>query len=398
MESLKELFKVGSGPSSSHTIGPEKAAMLIKSKYPNNSYRVTLFGSLALTGKGHLTDCVIKKVLGDNTTIIFDYNREVEHPNTMVFDIYDVDKLIATHKFISVGGGSIEGDLVEKRERKDVYPHKTFHEIKKYITENNISLPEYVYRFEGEDIKEFLYSIFNVMGKTLKDGLSKDGLLSGNLHIKRKAKTIYEYKKDGENIEEKKRRHLIAYAYALSEENACGNTVVTAPTCGSSGVVPACLYYLKEEYYLSKEKIIDSLAVAGIIGNVVKENASISGACAGCQSEIGTACSMASAMIAYINNASIDEIETSAEIAMEHHLGLTCDPVSGLVQIPCIERNAVAALRAFDSYQIASYPIYPQKLSFDSVIKTMYITGKDINAKYRETSEGGLAKSELRKN
>ena len=390
MESLRELFKVGSGPSSSHTIGPEKASELIKREYPNMSYKVTLFGSLALTGKGHLTDYAIYKVLGnDKTEVIFDVNTEVNHPNTLRFDICDNEKLVASRTFVSIGGGSIveEGKTIE--EAKHIYPHTTFNEIKEYIKEKNISLPEYVYEVEGEDIKDFLFDIFGVMKNSLESGLEKEGVLPGGLKVKRKAKAILASEVNNE-LNEKKA--ITAYAYAVAEENASGGRVVTAPTCGSSGVIPACIYYFKNKKELSYYEIIDGLAVAGLIGNIVKENASISGAYAGCQSEIGTACSMAAAMIAYLNGLSVTQIEAAAEIAMEHHLGLTCDPVNGLVQIPCIERNSIAALRAFDAAFLASLPIYPQKLSFDNVVKTMLNTGRDINADYKETSKGGLAK------
>ena len=396
MESIRELFKVGSGPSSSHTIGPEKASELIKKEYPNKSYVVTLFGSLALTGKGHLTDYAINKVLGeDNTKVLFDIETKTNHPNTLKFDIYDNEKLIASRTFVSIGGGSIieEGESIP--DSKCIYPHKTLSEIEEYIKEKNISLPEYVYEIEGEDIKDFLFDIYKVMESSLFRGLEKEGIIPGGLKVKRKAKTILESEIDEVN---KDKKLIIAYAYAVAEENASGGKVVTAPTCGSAGVIPSCLYYLRQKRNLSYDKVIDALAVAGLIGNIVKENASISGAYAGCQAEIGTACSMAAAMIAYLDDLKVYKIESAAEIAMEHHLGLTCDPVNGLVQIPCIERNSVAALRAFDAATLAALPIYPQKLSFDSVVKTMLITGKDINEDYKETSKGGLAKTDLRGN
>ena len=394
MESIRELFKVGSGPSSSHTIGPEKASEIIKKEYPNMSYKVTLFGSLALTGKGHLTDYIIYKTLGkENTEVLFDINTKTDHPNTMRFDVYDNDKLIASRTFVSIGGGSIieEGKSLESK--KNIYPHTTFNEIKDYVTEKNMTLPEYVYEVEGEDIKDFLFSIYKVMENTLKKGLEIDGVLPGGLKVKRKAKAIFE-----SDIPEYvgKKNIIIAYAYSVAEANASGETIVTAPTCGSSGVVPACLYYLRQKKELNYTDVIDALAVAGLIGNVVKENASISGAYAGCQAEIGTACSMAAAMIAYLDGLKLYQIEAAAEIAMEHHLGLTCDPVNGLVQIPCIERNAIAALRAFDAVTLATLPIFPQKLSFDSVVKAMLNTGRDINEDYKETARGGLAKTDIR--
>ena len=390
MESIRELFKVGSGPSSSHTIGPEKASEIIKKEYPNMSYKITLFGSLALTGKGHLTDYIIYKTLGkENTEVLFDINTKTNHPNTMRFDVYDKDKLIASRTFVSIGGGTIleEGETLNNK--KNIYPHTTFDEIKEYVTKNNMSLPEYVYEVEGDEIKDFLFNIYKVMDQSLKRGLEVDGVLPGGLNVKRKAKAIFE-----SDIPQYvgKKNIIVAYAYSVAEANASGETIVTAPTCGSSGVVPACLHYLKQKNELSDSEVIDALAVAGLIGNIVKENASISGAYAGCQAEIGTACSMAAAMIAYLDGLKLYQIEAAAEIAMEHNLGLTCDPVNGLVQIPCIERNAIAALRAFDAVTIATLPIYPQKLSFDSVVKAMLNTGRDINEDYKETSRGGLAK------
>ena len=396
MESLKELYKVGMGPSSSHTIGPQKAAEIIKSKYQGKRIEVTLYSSLALTGVGHGTDRVIKRVLGDDTIIHFDIDTPVSHPNTLKFDIYDNNKLIKSHTYVSVGGGSIiEEETGEKVKIENIYPYSKFNDRKKYIAENNMTLPEYVFKFEDEGIKDYLLDIYKTMVSSIENGLKKDGVLPGGLNVKRKAKSIYNLERN-ESSSEKEKRLITAYSYAAAEENASGGVIVTAPTCGASGIVPAAIYYLNEKYHLSNELIVEMLAVAGLFGNIVKDNASISGAYAGCQSEVGTACSMAAAMIAYYKGMALEQIEAAAEIAMEHHLGLTCDPVKGLVQIPCIERNAVATLRAFDAALIASLPIYPEKLSFDSVVKTMFETGRDINSKYRETSQGGLAKVEIK--
>ena len=396
MESLRELYKVGMGPSSSHTIGPQKAAEIIKSKYEGKRVEVTLYSSLALTGVGHGTDRVIKRVLGDDTKIIFDIETKVNHPNTLKFDIYENDQIIKTHTYVSVGGGSIiEEETGEKVKIENIYPYSKFNDIKKYIIENEMTLPEYVFKFEDKEIKKYLLDIYKTMVNSIENGLKKDGVLPGGLNVKRKAKSIYNLARE-ESTSEKEKRLIAAYSYAAAEENASGGVIVTAPTCGASGIVPASIYYLNEKYHLSDEAIVEMLAVAGLIGNIVKENASISGAYAGCQSEVGTACSMAAAMIAYFKGMSLEQIEAAAEIAMEHHLGLTCDPVKGLVQIPCIERNAVATLRAFDAALIASLPIYPEKLSFDSVVKTMFETGRDINSKYRETSQGGLAKIDIK--
>lgn len=396
MESLRKLFRIGSGPSSSHTIGPERASNYIIEDYPlATSYKVTLFGSLALTGKGHLTDKTILKVLGqDRCKIFFDYKSKVEHPNTMRFDVYKDKELIASDTFISIGGGSLIETKRGKQPNVDIYDVNTFNEVKNLMKREGLNLPEVVYKYEDKDIKEYLYSVWNAMEMAISRGLSTDGILPGGLKVHRKAKAIFESANADKCPQEK--RLIMSYAYAVSEENASGGTVVTAPTCGASGIVPACLYNLKNTMNLSKDDIIDALAVAGLIGNIVKKNASISGALAGCQSEVGTACSMAASMIAYLKGLDINHIEAAAEIAMEHHLGLTCDPVKGLVQIPCIERNAVAAMRAIDAADIASLPIYPEKLSFDEVVKTMYQTGRDLKVAYRETAKGGLAKSDLR--
>ena len=393
MESLKELYRIGSGPSSSHTMGPEKASKYILNNYKDaNRFVVFLYGSLALTGKGHLTDYIIKKTLGENrTTINFDYQEKMPHPNTFKVEIYKDEALIDTVYFTSIGGGEI---LINGKKNKEVstpYDFKDFKEICDYAKENNIGLEEVVYRFEDKDIKEYLKKVYETMVESIKRGLSKDGYLPGSLNVKRKAKQIY----DALN-EDSLRDKVIAYAYAVSEENASGNKIVTSPTCGSSGVLPACLYYYENKGY-SIDKIIDALAVAGLIGTTIKENASISGAYLGCQAEVGTACSMAAGALSYLEGGSFEMIDCAAEIAMEHHLGLTCDPVDGLVQIPCIERNAVAALRAIDACKMSLLPIYPEKITFDSVIKTMLETGKDIRENYKETSKGGLALSKIKR-
>lgn len=389
MESLKELYKIGCGPSSSHTMGPQKAAKYIKKKYPQaTNYKVVLFQSLALTGKGHLTDYILKKELGENQTIIsFDFNSIVDHPNTLIIEAYKDNNLIGKHTFISVGGGSLLVDGVNSTKNKSIYPFKKFSEIKRYCEREEITLAEFVYRFDDSDIKIHLNNVLSTMKRSLDDGLNANGVLPGNLHVQRKAKTIFESK----NIDERVRL-ISSFAYAVSEENASGGEIVTAPTCGASGVLPATLLYLQQKFLYSDEQLIDALACAGVIGNIIKTNACISGAFAGCQSEIGSACSMAASATAYLQNESIDVIEYAAEIAMEHHLGLTCDPVDGLVQIPCIERNAVAALRALDAATLAKIAFTSHKVSFDTVVDTMYQTGKDLNRDYRETSIGGLAK------
>lgn len=392
MQSLKELYKIGKGPSSSHTMGPERAARDFLSKHPSAArYRAVLYGSLAMTGKGHLTDYAILCVLPrDRTEVVFDCgDYELLHPNTLVLSAWGEDgQLIGEQTYLSVGGGTvcIAGVPVEKE--KEVYPFANFAEIRAYCEREGITLDEVVFRFESSDIKEHLATVWKSMKQTIERGLVKTGELPGSLHVERKAATLYRAirKNDGDVM-----RRICSYAYATAEENASGGTIVTAPTCGASGVLPAVLLYLSKRHNLSDETIIAALAVAGLFGNVVKKNASISGAEAGCQAEIGTATAMAAAAACRILGYSIEETEYAAEIALEHQLGLTCDPIRGYVQIPCIERNAVAAMRALDSADLAHVLSGTRKISFDLIVDTMYQTGKDMNARYRETSEGGLA-------
>lgn len=397
MESLKQLYKVGHGPSSSHTMGPESACRYVLETYKDaTKVVVTLFGSLALTGKGHLTDYIIYKTLESvEAEVKFNYYDPCKHPNTMVFEIYNKNnELIDTLEVYSVGGGSIEiKGQNTKIVKEKVYPFKSFDEIKDYCTKNNMSLADVVYKFDKPDIKEYLDNIFEVMRSAIKDGLAVEGKLPGGLEVLRKANQIYSSVTFNESDSFKQLKFVSGYAYAVSEQNASGGLIVTAPTCGASGVLPAVIFYLNRQCNVPKEKLIDALAVAGLIGNIIKRNASISGAFAGCQSEVGSACSMAAAAVAYIHGQEMSQIEYAAEIALEHHLGLTCDPVNGLVQIPCIERNAVAALRAIDAANLAFVLSGTRKISFDTVVKTMYETGKDLHKKYKETSIGGLAKN-----
>lgn len=399
MQSLKELYKIGVGPSSSHTMGPKKAVELFKNTYKYaTKFKVILYGSLALTGKGHLTDYIIGKVLdGYEHEIIFDENMKCEvHPNTFDIFAYKNDELIDFWRVYSVGGGTFKVEGKESIEVPHIYKEKNWAEVMAYCKEKNIDLYDYVCEVEGEDITDFLYEIWNSMQNTIKQGLSKTGIVPGRLKLQRRAKSIYEKKLDNENDSLRRTRLLSSYAYATSEENSCGGTIVTAPTCGASGVLPAVLYYMKNEYNIDDNKIVKSLAVAGVIGNIIKNNASISGAECGCQAEIGTACSMAAAACSYLLGLDIERIENSAETAMEHHLGLTCDPIYGYVQIPCIERNAVAAMRAMECSNLAMILENDRKISFDVVVETMYETGRDLQSHYRETSEGGLAKKYCR--
>ena len=394
MQSIRYIYKIGHGPSSSHTMGPSKAASVMMERYPNaNNFKVTLFGSLALTGKGHLTDKIIIDTFGVfPCEIKFDYLAECNyHPNTLDIYAYEKDKLVGSHRFYSIGGGSIEIDGEGKYVEEMIYPHKNFTEIRKYLEENNMSIPDYVVMVEGEEIKDYLLEVYNRMKTTIKSGLAKTGKLPGTLGVERKAQQINsKFVMDTSMVLNKK---IFAYAYAVSEENASGNIVVTAPTCGACGVLPSVMYGLQKEYQFSVDEIINALMVAGLFGNVVKNNASISGAEAGCQAEIGTACAMTAAASAYLFDLCLDDIEQAAEVALEHHLGLTCDPIDGYVQIPCIERNAVCALRALDSAKLVRFMGDSEhKISFDMVCKTMLETGRDLHQKYRETAEGGLAK------
>lgn len=394
MQSIRYIYKMGHGPSSSHTMGPSKAATVMMERFPDaNNFKVTLFGSLALTGKGHLTDKIIIDTFDKfPCEIKFDYLSECTyHPNTLDIFAYKDNKLLGSHRFYSIGGGSIEIDGEGKYVEEMIYPFKTFSETRKYLEENGLTIPQYVLQVEGEEIIDYLHTVYTTMKATIKSGLNKSGKLPGTLGVERKSKEIMDkFLIDGSMILSKK---IFAYAYAVSEENASGAIVVTAPTCGACGVLPSVMYGLQKEYQFPLEKIIEALMVAGLFGNVVKNNASISGAEAGCQAEIGTACAMTAAATAYLFGLCLDDIEQAAEVALEHHLGLTCDPIDGYVQIPCIERNAVCALRALDSAKLVQFMGDSEhKISFDMVCKTMLETGRDMHQKYRETAEGGLAK------
>lgn len=399
MQSLKELYKIGNGPSSSHTMGPKRAVEIFKNKHLDaTKFKIILYGSLALTGKGHLTDYIIKKTLDEYETEI-EFNTEAKceiHPNTFDIFAYKNEEQIGYWRVYSVGGGTFKIEGKKEIDSPNIYMEESFEEIKQYCKEHKCDLYDYVCKVEGEEINEFLKEIWDSMQNTIKNGLSQYGMIHGKLNLDRRAKKLYENVFENEDESLKQSRLLSSYAYATSEENACGGIIVTAPTCGACGVLPSVLYYMKEKYDIEDERIIKALAVAGVIGNLVKTNASISGAECGCQAEIGTACSMAAAAAAYLFNLTIEKIENAAEIAMEHHLGLTCDPIYGYVQIPCIERNAVAAMRAFDAAKLSMMLVEERKVSFDVVVETMYETGKDLQSHYRETSEGGLAKKYCR--
>ena len=399
MQSLKELYKIGNGPSSSHTMGPKRAVEWFKKKNPTaDKIDVYLYGSLAFTGKGHLTDKIIEKTLHPiENNIIFDTDFVCsKHPNTMDMVAYKNGQEISRDRVYSVGGGTIEIEGMGTAIVPDIYKLSKFEDIEEYCSKNNIGLQDYVYETEDADIKEFLKEVWEAMKESIKLGLQVEGVIPGKLQVQRRAKKIYENNRKDEDFTLKRTRELTSYAYAVSENNASGEVIVTAPTCGASGVLPAVLYYIYKQDNFPDEKMIDALAVAGLIGNLVKTNASISGAECGCQAEIGTACSMAAAAAAYLMGLNISQIENAAEIAMEHHLGLTCDPIYGYVQIPCIERNAVGALRAVDAANMASFITHETHISFDLVVETMYETGIDLKSHYRETSEGGLAKKYCR--
>lgn len=394
MQSLKELYKIGIGPSSSHTIGPQKILEFAREKYSEaDNFKIILYGSLAHTGKGHGTDNVIRKILGNDVEIEFNVlEKDLPHPNTMRIIAYKNNAKIDEFLAMSVGGGSVKIEGKEFVEPESVYTLTTFNQIKEYCLKKQIKLYDYVYETEPT-IKEYLKHIWSVMKESVERGLKKEGVLPGGLNVVKKAKHIY--KSDDIFVRDSLLRNKLtcAYALAVAEENADNGLIVTAPTCGASGVLPAVLYYAYKNEHVSEEVIINALATAGLIGNIVKTNASISGAECGCQAEIGTACSMAAGAIAEMFNLSIDQIECAAEVAMEHNLGLTCDPVLGLVQVPCIERNTMAAMRAFDSFCVAYYLSAMRKVPFDVIVKTMYETGKDLNHKYLETARGGIAKN-----
>lgn len=391
MQSIRKLYKIGHGPSSSHTMGPAYAASFVKNKHVDaTNYKVTLFNSLALTGKGHLTDRIIIETLAPKP-VEFLYNIDTsKHPNYLVFDVYKDSLKIDSISVRSIGGGDILYDN-ETNDIENIYLERSFDEIKAYCQTEQISLYDYVLRKEDKDIHNFLSSIWMQLKSTVETGLNKDGLLPGDLLVKRKAKTLIDRAKANETDSQMQNRLVSAYAFAASEENGAGGIIVTAPTCGASGVLPALLYYLFKHKNISEQKIIESIAVAGVIGNVIKHNATISGAVGGCQAEVGSACSMAAAAMAYIDDLSLEEIEYAAEIAMEHHLGLTCDPIDGYVQIPCIERNAVAAIRAINAASLAGFLSDTRKISFDMIVHTMYQTGLDMHPKYKETAEAGMA-------
>lgn len=397
MESLTELYKIGCGPSSSHTMGPEKAVMIFKERYPNaDCFKAILYGSLAKTGEGHGTDVVVKKTfLPLPCEVVFDYVKAMPHPNTLDLIAYSRGEEVGRARVFSVGGGRIcfEGSTTENA--PIIYSLRTFKDIAEYCTKKGIRIWEFALENEGEGLWQYMQNVWEEMKNSIHNGLQDEGVLPGGLNVQKKANYLYNLKPADESAEIRENRLVSSYAFAVSEQNACGGRIVTAPTCGASGVVPAVLYYEKSKNHFTDEEIIKALITGGIIGNLIKTNASISGAECGCQAEVGSACAMAAAALAELFHLSLDKIEYAAEVAIEHHLGLTCDPICGLVQIPCIERNAVAAMRAINAVNLSSFLSMSRKMSLDKVIVAMRETGRDLAKQYRETSEGGLAKIKI---
>ena len=393
MESITKLYRIGTGPSSSHTMGPERAAAIFKNRYPDaEKYTATLYGSLAATGRGHLTDTALKKILGPDLDIAWKPRTERPvHPNALALYALDADGAVSAEAtFYSIGGGAITEDGTSGP------PAKTYHltrleDILDHCSKTGLTLYEYVYQCEEPDLPSFLDTVWGAMGAAIDKGLKTGGSLPGKLKLKRKARKVHEAARTKEPLFSSYSL-MSAYALAVSEENAGGGTIVTAPTCGSCGVLPAVLRYLEVELNCDAAVIRNALATAGLIGNIVKHNGSISGAEAGCQAEVGTACAMAAAAATQALGGTLNQIEYAAEMGMEHHLGLTCDPVYGLVQIPCIERNAFAAVRALASANYAIATGGEHYISFDDVVQVMLETGKQIPSCYRETSKGGLAR------
>ena len=392
MKTIKSVYRIGNGPSSSHTVGPYHAAQIFGARHPDaDAFRVTLFGSLAHTGEGHGTGKAIRTALPGAEVVFNREETDLPHPNTMLFEAFRGGACVGRNRIFSIGGGSIRIENEDSEDEREVYPQGNFTEILKICRERSLNLAQFIYRMEDPSLRDTLKTVWEAMKDAIRRGLDAEGILPGGLGVARKAKILFEKRCYNESADVTMNRVIAAYAYAVSEENADEGIVVTAPTCGSCGVLPAVMYYMHRDRGFPEEEILDALAVAALVGNVIRTNASISGAECGCQAEIGSACSMAAAALASLYGLNIDQIEYAAEIAMEHNLGLTCDPVMGLVQIPCIERNAVAAMRAISSVNLSRFLYSTRKISFDEVVTTMYRTGKDMNEKYRETSHGGLA-------
>lgn len=395
MQSIKSLYKIGPGPSSSHTFGPMKAATFMKETYPEaDAFSVQLFGSLALTGKGHLTDKIILKTFHPMPcTIDFDIKTTVDHPNTMIITAMKEEKKLGVHTFVSIGGGKIEIDGQKGSEDPDIYPLTLMDDIQKACHQKHMRLDQYIDEIEGPEFNKYMQKIFAQMLRTVKTGLKKTGVLPGSLKIERVAHALFQSANSCDDPQDRNSLLLASYAYAANEQNASGGTVVTAPTMGSCGVLPALVYHFYYDQNYPKQTLIQALKVAGLIGNLIQTNATISGAKAGCQAEVGAACCMGAAFVASAQFQTNEQIECAAEIGLEHHLGLTCDPVGGYVMIPCIERNAVAAQRSIDAARLAKYlrNVKKNRVSLDMVIQTMNLTGKKLPFELKESALGGLA-------
>ncbi|MBO4581569.1 MAG: L-serine ammonia-lyase [Bacteroidales bacterium] len=395
MESIKHIYRIGNGPSSSHTMGPKKAAEIFLSKHSDAAtFKVTLYGSLAATGKGHLTDQAILSVLAPAapTEIIWHPDITLEyHPNAMLFESFNAEGKQTDHLTIySVGGGALEYEGMPRSAKEEIYPLHTLNDILDWCKQTGRSYWEYVEEHEESDLWDYLSEVWKTMQAAVERGLDTEGMLPGGLKIRRKAPEYY-IKAMGYTDNLRTRSLVFAYALACAEENACGGKIVTAPTCGSCGVLASVLYHLHKGHLFSDKRIHKALATAGLIGNIVKYNASISGAEVGCQGEVGVACAMAAAAANQLFGGSPSQIEYAAEMGLEHHLGLTCDPICGLVQIPCIERNAYAAARALDANIYATLTDGRHVVSFDKVVQALKQTGHDLPSLYKETASGGLA-------
>lgn len=393
MQTIREIYRIGHGPSSSHTMGPRRAAEIFLERHPNAAkYQAHLYGSLSATGKGHLTDVAIISVI-PSAEIVWHDEFLPFHPNGLRFMAWDEQgQLLEEWTVYSVGGGALsEGQNDKPQESPDIYPLTTLTQIAEYCEQMGWDYWEYVEHYEGKEIWDYLREVWQVMRESIERGLDHEGVLPGELRLRRKAPSYY-IKVAGYKDNLRTRGLVFSYALAVSEENASGGKIVTAPTCGSSGVLPAVLYHTWRSRNFSETRILHALATAGLFGNVVKHNASISGAEVGCQGEVGVACAMASAAVNQLFGGTLAQIEYAAEMGLEHHLGMTCDPVCGLVQIPCIERNAFAAARALDSNMYAAFSDGKHTVSFDRVVEVMKQTGHDLPSLYKETSQGGLAK------
>lgn len=392
MESIRNLYKIGHGPSSSHTMAPQKAAQKFKDENQYaDSFRVTLYGSLAATGKGHMTDTAITNTLLPFSTEIV-WQSEIVlpyHTNGMKFEAIVKSQPVKEWIVYSIGGGDLS-DGTSETKKEILYDKSTMKAILEWCQQTGKTFWEYVEDTEGKDIYEYLLTVWKTMEAAIHRGMDAEGLLPGGLGLQRKS-SMYSIKAKGYQGSMRSRALIYSYALAVSEENASGNIIVTAPTCGSCGVLPSVLYHLKMNHDFSDQKIIRALATAGLIGNIVKTNASVSGAEVGCQGEVGVACAMAAGAACQLFGGSPQQVEYAAEMGLEHHLGLTCDPICGLVQVPCIERNAFAAARALDSCSFAMLSDGKHLISFDKVVRTMQQTGHDLPSLYKETSTGGLA-------